>query len=310
MLAHLRGLEGSAGLAVGSSMATPTPTGSTGGSAFVAPAAQATRTRSGALRGTTPCSTCPDRSVMCGSRSRHNAASSDGALPSVSIRLRQSRTSRCHCRTYRASRAPVKLLVSAAAARTRARGGRQPSRSRRPAVDSSRAIRLVEHRLPIPFGERSALPAGVMQKAHQAFREHVAELLPRGPAGIRERVVLLLMDFAELRHHAKPHRVEKEEPVLVVDVREERVDTTGIDKQGRATDEHILLGWPVQTRRAWLTTELSGKSSARIPVARPGRNVAAACGRAPRPAGCRRRGTGSASSQPSGPAATRCSASC
>ncbi|GAB3864541.1 hypothetical protein GCM10027610_113060 [Dactylosporangium cerinum] len=88
-----------------------------------------------------------------------------------------------------------------------------------------------EVRLPVAgVGGVDGLP--VVEEGVDAFGEGVAELLAAGPDGVAEGVVFLLGDLADRGDGVDAVAVEQEEPVLVVDVGEERGGPVDLDDQG------------------------------------------------------------------------------
>ncbi|GIF44178.1 hypothetical protein Axi01nite_84890 [Actinoplanes xinjiangensis] len=111
-------------------------------------------------------------------------------------------------------------------------------------LDQAQACRQEAAPVVRPRGDRQT----AIEPGEDPLGQDVAELLPAGPARIGKRVVGLLQRPAHLADRAEAGIVEQEEPVLVVDLRKERVDPVRRYRQGTAADEGVLLvvaGLPV-----------------------------------------------------------------
>ncbi|BEL03551.1 hypothetical protein Q0Z83_017420 [Actinoplanes sichuanensis] len=87
----------------------------------------------------------------------------------------------------------------------------------------------------------------LVEPGEDPLGQHVTELLTPCPVRVGERIVGALQRVPDLADRPQGGVTEQEEPVLVVDLREERVDPVGGHRQRAPADEGVLqlAGLPV-----------------------------------------------------------------
>ena len=143
-------------------------------------------------------------------------------------------------------------------------------------IDWCSALPLFQNLLPVLLRERSLIPVAHVKEAHEPLRENVAELLSGRALRVLVRFVLLLLHLTERSTPCRRRsRSKRKNQSSLYTSGKKRVDPAGVDDQRRAAHEDILTGVDEAQRVAHhrIVREVE---RAGIPVARPGRSVAAA----------------------------------